>query len=541
MLYSFEKSRACRWDYFGLLVIVVLFFSYPTFSQVSYPGGIRVNTTIMGHQDSPEIAVNETGTVVVVYESEVSPGVDETIFAVSYDRATFREFYHTGPATDTASLESFPGTDKFVIAWEQNGIVNFAIVSCSNGSEVFLREPAPALPQFQSLGSRPDVAISRDGSFFVIGWHNNNNVTMQFFSKSGEAVGDLINPADVLIYKQRQISLKFRPDSVLVSAWHSIQTGSFGFSSQDEDIWFQLFDCSPVWRGEPAEKMLEAQQRANGGAEVEGPVQYDQEYPEVDVFDDGRFVVMWQDFPYSGQPNGSDGSGKGAYFRIFNRNGTPQSGDIPISEHSTSFQKDADISIRQSDQTIHFIYEDAYEAPPDKDWLAYPSYRVFNDQGNALGPSLELGHKSYGTDCRLAITESDAEVPNLVLAVWETKDIENYDGSGRAVIFKEISPSTTVDRDRISESAPNNLHLYQNYPNPFNSATTIEYFLQESGQVYLGLYDAAGQEVMILEEGERPAGSNRVRLDAGNLANGVYFARLRSGRQTESIKLLNLK
>ncbi|NOY61474.1 MAG: T9SS type A sorting domain-containing protein [Calditrichaeota bacterium] len=531
-----------QYEFYLLSLLLVVFFISPkVFSQAHYLSSVQVNTTTDGHQDSPEIAVNNAGTVLVVFESQTSSGADENIFAVSYDRKTFREFYHTGPKTDTASLEAFPDGERFVVSWEQNAKIHYAIVSCKDGREKFIREPALVRSDIYALGKRPDVAISPDGSVFAIGWHN-NDVVMQFFDRDGNALGNWISVADILAYDQKQISLKFWPDSTLVATWYSKTSGSFESKSKDEDIWFQLFDCKPVWQGGAPTKVFEMQKRANGDLSSTDPIWYDQEYPEVDVFDDGRFVIMWQDFPYNSGGDATDGSGKGAYFRIFNHDGTPQTDDIQISEHTNSFQKDADIRIRQSDKTIHFIYEDAYEAPPDKSWLAYPSYRPFDDQGNPLASSLELSDKSYGTDCRIAITDADAAVPNLVLAVWETKDIENYDGSGRAVIFHEISTETSVEQPSLTDgSVPEQFQLYQNYPNPFNSETTITYSLYKSSAVHLGLFNLNGQEILSLVNAEQEAGEHRVRLNAGNLPSGIYLARLSTGGESRSIKLINIK
>ena len=522
------------------LLGVLLFINYSNiYSQVNYPHSVQVNSITTSHQDSPEIAVNGAGTVLVVFESGAN-GPEECIFSVSYDRMTFHEFYNTGPTTDTVSLEAFPDNERFVITWEQNGKIFFAIISCKDNQEIFILEPKPVREGIQGFGGRPDVAISRDGSLIAIAWHT-TDVVMQFFDSDGNAIGDLVSIADILPYKQEQISLKFFPDSTLVAAWHSETSGSFESKSKDRDIWFQLFDCKPVWQGDVPAKVLATQQRANGDLASTEPVWYDQEFPEVDVFDDGRFVIMWQDFPYSSSGDGSDGSGKGAYFRIFNHDGSPQTGDIQISEHTTSFQKDADIRIRQSDKTIHFIYEDAYESTPGKDWLAYPSYRVFDDRGEAMDVSFELSDKSYGTDCRLAITEPTMEVSNLILCVWETKDIENYDGSGRAVIFRDITTETFVQQFAGTDNMPGQFQLFQNYPNPFNSETIIKYFLPKNVNVNLVLYNFMGQEIMTLVDEEQSVGEHKVNINAANFASGIYMAKLSIENQSKLIKLVNIK
>lgn len=332
---------------------IVLCFVGTVFPQADYPESVMVNSTTDGHQDSPVLAANGAGTVVIVFESETPTG-DESVFAISYDRQNFREFFRTGPTTDTAGLEALPDDEHFIIAWEQNNKLQFTIVSCKNGEETFVREPGPIKSGIYAFGQRPDVAISKDGNIFAIGWHI-DDVFMHFYNVNGDEIGDIISVADNLAYKQRQLSIKFATDSTLVAVWHSETSGSFEGQNRDEDIWFQRFDCKPVWEGGAPVKIFTEQKRANGDLTTDGPVWFNQEYPEVDTFDDCHFAVSWQDFPYNDAGAGSDGSGKGAYFRIFNSDGTPQTDDIQISEYTNSFQKDADFRIRQSDKTIHFI------------------------------------------------------------------------------------------------------------------------------------------------------------------------------------------
>jgi len=523
-----------------LLLLIVFFISSNYLSaQPNYPSGIQVNNTVMGHQDSPAIAVNSNGTVLTVFESTVSGDNDENIFAVSYDRKTFKEFYYTGQKTDTPSLKAFPNSDKFLVAWEQSTELYFAIVSCKADTEKFIVGPKRIRDDYNLKGKRPDVAISADGSLIAISWqyYFEDDVMFHFFDSSGTPIGNTIKVSSVS-KRRSQIGLKFWPDSVLAATWHTKENQG---SVDDIDVWFQLYDCKDVFTGGEPTKLFETEQRANGNLELEY-ANYKQEFPEIATFNDGRFVISWQDFPYNNDGNGSDGDGKGAFFRIFNRDGTPQTDDIQIAVHTRSFQKDADIRIRQGDKTIHFVYEDAYESTVSEDWLAYPAYRVFNDSGIPLDSSVELSNKSYGTDCRIALTESDAEEPNLVLWIWETKDIENYDGSGRAIIFRDSSSIINdVEHYVDSDIIPGQIELSQNYPNPFNLSTTINYSLNNAEFLTINMYNSVGEKVAELVNEYTPAGSYQIKWVDPNISSGVYFYTIKTSKECLTRKCLLLK
>ena len=68
--------------------------------------------------------------------------------------------------------------------------------------------------------------------------------------------------------------------------------------------------------------------------------------------------------------------------------------------------------------------------------------------------------------------------------------------------------------------------LAQNYPNPFNPETTIEYSIQEAGQVNLSVFDLTGREVMTLVNEIQTDGVYSVKLNAASLASGIYFYQL---------------
>ena len=73
--------------------------------------------------------------------------------------------------------------------------------------------------------------------------------------------------------------------------------------------------------------------------------------------------------------------------------------------------------------------------------------------------------------------------------------------------------------------------LAQNHPNQFNTETTISFTLVESTYVELALYNASGQKVHTLVEGERAAGEHRMKLNGRDengapVASGRYVAKM---------------
>jgi len=103
--------------------------------------------------------------------------------------------------------------------------------------------------------------------------------------------------------------------------------------------------------------------------------------------------------------------------------------------------------------------------------------------------------------------------------------------------------ATAVLEEQDQTAVPTVCSLAQKNPNPFNSSTAIRFALPFSGHVELAVYNPAGQQVVTLVDGMRPAASYTVHWDgrdeAGNpLASGVYLARLTISSATMSRKLL---
>ncbi len=114
----------------------------------------------------------------------------------------------------------------------------------------------------------------------------------------------------------------------------------------------------------------------------------------------------------------------------------------------------------------------------------------------------------------------------------------------KAVEFPEAGLIT--DLPKLSQSQLYTFRLNQNYPNPFNPETFIVYELPSAIDVTLDVYNALGQKIATLADGEQQAGRHRIRWngkdDAGRqAASGVYFYRLKTDQSISVKKMLLLR
>ena len=127
--------------------------------------------------------------------------------------------------------------------------------------------------------------------------------------------------------------------------------------------------------------------------------------------------------------------------------------------------------------------------------------------------------------------------------------VTGYSQGGNGDIYTTIKyTETPVSVEERVLGIPLGYKLEQNYPNPFNPVTVIRYSLPVRSRVTLKFYNMLGQEVAVLVDGEKPAGSYQARFEAGKLSSGVYFYRLsvrtpsgRANHFVETKKLLLLR
>lgn len=129
-------------------------------------------------------------------------------------------------------------------------------------------------------------------------------------------------------------------------------------------------------------------------------------------------------------------------------------------------------------------------------------------------------------------------------------NIANLDGSGKEIIMEtgatrgaiagfdwEISTSTETGKEQ-----PSKLQLSQNFPNPFNPRTVVEYYLPETMEVNLTVFNAVGQQVAVLAKNSlQKTGTHRITFDASFLPSGIYFYQLKAETFSLTRKMTLLK
>ncbi len=154
-------------------------------------------------------------------------------------------------------------------------------------------------------------------------------------------------------------------------------------------------------------------------------------------------------------------------------------------------------------------------------------------KGGKSGGWSELGFVKGGGTNNSSIRYSfiDNNISTSGVYLYRLKQID-LDGSYKF--------SKTID---VAVKKPESFSLEQNYPNPFNPSTTIRYSIPQAGNVRIELYNMLGENIAVLVNEKKEAGSYKIQLSAESfhLASGVYIYKMRSGKYSIARKLMLLK
>jgi photosystem II stability/assembly factor-like uncharacterized protein len=235
------------------------------------------------------------------------------------------------------------------------------------------------------------------------------------------------------------------------------------------------------------------------------------EYPEVDNFTD-----VWCLDAGTAYASGVTRGGDGVVYRT--TDGGVHWAPVTIGADSTTIQG---VCFSPGGQA-GFVYGLTFKAPS---WSAYASRST--DGGGQWKPTVLPDANEVYLTGGVLLDENNAYL------VGGNPD-------GKAAVFHTTNGGVTSVSDAGIGRAQQR-GLMQNYPNPFNSATTIPYTITELSHVRLSVFNSLGQEVAVLEDGWRDAGSHTAFFDARALPSGVYFYRLTAGSASDTKRLVLIR
>jgi len=118
--------------------------------------------------------------------------------------------------------------------------------------------------------------------------------------------------------------------------------------------------------------------------------------------------------------------------------------------------------------------------------------------------------------------------------------VQDRSGSDTTDWTVEVVPYLSAPPSVIG-SLPSSFALHGNHPNPFNSRTVIGFDLPQPGLGNLSVYDVAGRQIAVLQNGWLAAGRYEQVFDATPLSAGVYICRLTAGNYSAAAKMVYLK
>jgi hypothetical protein len=186
---------------------------------------------------------------------------------------------------------------------------------------------------------------------------------------------------------------------------------------------------------------------------------------------------------------------------------------------------------------------------------------TWNDygEGTIIEPTREFGYRYLEivqeqrrnrVDSLFPFQPEDLRIPAVILDLRRNKTDDTAIQSKLDRVFDRI---VSGDRDGMNAlmdslpasgcdgSVPGEFGMGPAYPNPFISSTRFSYKIPGSARVTVSAYDSAGRQVEVLADGQETAGCHSVEWNAGGIASGVYFVRMKAGDRTITRKCVKIK
>jgi len=123
------------------------------------------------------------------------------------------------------------------------------------------------------------------------------------------------------------------------------------------------------------------------------------------------------------------------------------------------------------------------------------------------------------------LNQSIPPIPiNDFFSIFFTDSLNGWASAGN-LVYKTTTGGILTGFSNTSSEIPDRYYLSQNYPNPFNPVTNLEFGISNYGFVSLKIYDVLGNEIAVIMNEWKNAGSYNYQFSTDNyqLPSGIYF------------------
>jgi hypothetical protein len=142
----------------------------------------------------------------------------------------------------------------------------------------------------------------------------------------------------------------------------------------------------------------------------------------------------------------------------------------------------------------------------------------------------------FGEEIEIFVAYLVGQGIDALNSITETRSISDF---AQLIYDNNFDIPVSVEDETLN--LPTEFSLSQNYPNPFNPSTIIKFSVPTSGYATLKIYNALGEEVVILIDKELTTGTYEVEWNASGLPSGIYFYQLKTEGFIETKKMIFIK
>jgi hypothetical protein len=149
----------------------------------------------------------------------------------------------------------------------------------------------------------------------------------------------------------------------------------------------------------------------------------------------------------------------------------------------------------------------------------------YEEQGASTFPLYtDCNYQSNDCDYNVSGIVRSQERYNVAANSWNGNYIPTYAFTQPYSLEHHlIDWMVTTPPNSVTEPNAAGVSLGQNVPNPANGTTTVNYSLQNEGEVTFTITDVTGKVVYTSNEGTKQTGNHAITVNTENLSNGVYF------------------